>query len=374
MRTCSVSAGSASRGLREPAGAERVHGQRWLLAAPPARRSAARWPGPARRRRPRGRRRAASRPAGRRRRSPAGDRDSTAGSRGRKRMARAWASTGNSRAAWAASSPTIRSDEDRSKPTRSRLAPISTVPLAVPSMTVESLQAGRAAGHVGHVVGGVDLVPDQHRQRLGDHDEPAARQHRQRQPGPLGDLPGPGAGRVDDEPGAEQAGARSRTPATRPAAVSARSPRAGTAARRPGRGPGAAAGRPPSSAGPACPRGSRRRRPARGPGAAPVRPGRRAARPRSAPRPRPGWRRTRPGRRARRARPRRPGRPWGPARRRGRARRPAPATAAGTAGPASSSGPGSLSEIRMLPSPAPVVPDATVPRSATATRSPARAR
>jgi hypothetical protein len=40
----------------------------------------------------------------------------------------------------------------------------------------------------------------------------------------------------------------------------------------------------------------------------------------------------------------------------------------------SSSGPGSLSDTRMLPSPAPVVPAATAPRSMTATLSPALAR
>ena len=68
----------------------------------------------------------------------------------------------------------------RSKPTRSRLAPISTVPPRVPSTTTEVSRPGVAGGDVGDVVGGVHLVPDHPRQRLGDQDEAAARQHRNR--------------------------------------------------------------------------------------------------------------------------------------------------------------------------------------------------
>ena len=48
------------------------------------------------------------------------------------------------------------------------------------------LQAlGRAAGDVGDVVGGVDLVPDQRPERLGHQDEAAPRQHRQRRRRPV---------------------------------------------------------------------------------------------------------------------------------------------------------------------------------------------
>ncbi|SCF94622.1 hypothetical protein GA0115255_112242 [Streptomyces sp. Ncost-T6T-2b] len=59
------------------------------------------------------------------------------------------------------------------------------------------LQTLIAGGDIGDVVGGVDLVPDHRRQRLGDQDEPPARQDLDGGAEAAADLAAPRSGRVD---------------------------------------------------------------------------------------------------------------------------------------------------------------------------------
>ena len=123
------------------------------------RRPAGRSPAPARCRRPRGRRRGADRAPAGPGRSPAGGRGSRAGSRGRHAAAGRRAGTGRARTAWRASRQRHAPTGIGSKPTRSRLAPISMVPPRVPSTTADVSSPASSEATFVDVVGGVDLVP-----------------------------------------------------------------------------------------------------------------------------------------------------------------------------------------------------------------------
>ena len=198
-----------------------------------------------------------------------------------------------------------------------------------------------------------------------------------RHPGERGDLAAPGAGGVDDGGGEEVAavGADAAHRAVRPAQHRRDRPRRCAARHRPrgrpqqpGRGQHRlhlrvlrvedAAGEVRGQVGLEVVRVAGAR-PSIGVDARP-----RVGRPRSsrsAARPRP-------------ARARRPGRPWPRTRAPPRPRLGASSRHSRAESSArSSSGPGSLSETSRLPSPAPVVPPATGPRSTTTTASPARA-